>query len=143
VSSSAGAALHHAGQVVPDLDAGVRFFTDVFGAEVDGPVHELGEGDAVAPTFGVDPAATMRFVFLELPGGGRLELVQWRAPGGADAPPRASDPGASHLALAVDDRDTAIRRARGHQGVQVLAPRDPFVFLVTPWGSYVQVIQRG
>ena len=143
MSPSAGAGLHHAGQVVPDLVAGVRFMEDVFGARIGGDVRELGAGDGVDVTFGVDPAAQIRFAFLELPAGGRLELVQWTAPGRAPAPPRASDPGASHLALVVDDRETVVQRARCHEGVRVLEPRGPFVFFVTPWGSYVQVIQRG
>nr|MBA2637456.1 VOC family protein [Solirubrobacterales bacterium] len=87
MSPSAGAGLHHAGQVVPDLEAGVRFMEDVFGARIDGDVRELGAGDGVDVTFGVDPAAQIRFAFLELPAGGRLELVQWTAPGVAPAPP--------------------------------------------------------
>ncbi len=134
--------LDHAGYAVPDLDAAVAFFGDVLGAQPDSPVRELGPDDGAGDIFGMDPDLTVRFTFLAVPGGGRIEVAQYGGSSLRDAPsPRAGDPGGAHLAVAVPDRDAAVQRARAHEGVEVYTPREPFVYLRTPWGGFLQLIQ--
>lgn len=133
--------LDHVGLAVPDLDAAVAFFRDVLGAEPDSPVRELGPDDDAGGVFGMGPELEVRFTFLALPGGGRIEVAEFHGELRDHAPPRTGDPGGAHVAVVVEDRDAAVERARGYEGVEVHTPREPFVYLTTPWGGRLQLIQ--
>lgn len=49
-----------------------------------------------------------------------LELFEWDAPDQDETPPNNSDIGATHLALQVDDIDTATERMASRKDVEVL-----------------------
>lgn len=135
--------IDHVGLAVPDLDAAVAFLRDVLGAEPDSPVRELGPDDGAGAVFGMAPELSMRFVFLKLPGGGgRIEVAEFHNGLRDHAPARPGDPGGAHVAVVVEDREAAVERARQHPGVEVRTPREPFVYLTTPWGGHLQLIQR-
>jgi catechol 2,3-dioxygenase-like lactoylglutathione lyase family enzyme len=91
--------LHHVGTTVSDLDRAVTFYREVLGLDVLDEFTVSGEAFAT----GVDvPGATGRFAHLD-GDGARVELVEYdpqAAPVGADA---LDQPGATHLAVAVDD----------------------------------------
>jgi catechol 2,3-dioxygenase-like lactoylglutathione lyase family enzyme len=134
--------LDHVGLAVPHLDAAVAFFRDVLGAEPDSPVREIGPDDGAGAVFGMDPELSVRFTFLQIPGGGRIEVAEFRGGLRDHAPGRPGDPGGAHLAVVVEDRDAAVERALKHAGVEVRTPREPFVYLTTPWGGHLQLIQQ-
>jgi catechol 2,3-dioxygenase-like lactoylglutathione lyase family enzyme len=142
--------LDHVGLTVPDLDQAVRFCCDVLGATElfrHGPYPASPD----APRQFGRPAdswvvgiAMLRF------GAGNLELLQIESPSASTAPPRPDDAGGHHLAVYVDDLDTAVEAAR-RSGVEVFGEPMPlpgpeagegarFVFLRAPWGLVLELV---
>ena len=95
------ASAHHYGLTVSDLDRAVAFYHDVLGLDVVAE-FEVG-GDAFADAVAAE-GASASFVHLDA-GGCRLELVAYDPEGERGAPADVNRPGATHLALAVDDID--------------------------------------
>jgi catechol 2,3-dioxygenase-like lactoylglutathione lyase family enzyme len=87
--------LHHAGLYVANLERSIAFYRDVFGLEL-----------AEQLTFGAEKIAFVRI------GASRLELIEAT---GSQRPTGVVD----HVALEVDDLDTALQRLRAH-GVTLL-----------------------
>ncbi|RIL05215.1 MAG: glyoxalase [Proteobacteria bacterium] len=102
------------GLTVSDLDAAVRFYTEVLDFEPRGEPMELA-GAAVARLQGV-PGARVRVARLGL-GEETLELTEYLAPRGRAFPPdsRANDRWFQHVAIAVRDMDRAWARLRAHR----------------------------
>ncbi len=133
-------AVDHVGFNVPDLDAAVAFFTDVFG-------FELLERSAPRPAVsGPGPAgqATVRLAMLRY-GDALVELLEFRQPGRSWAIPAMRDPGGYHLAFTVTDLDAAIAHLRAQPGVTVAEPDQlpggrRRAFFTTPWGLPMQLI---
>lgn len=132
---------HHVGVTVVDLDRMVAFYSDVLGLDeldrftVSGPAF----ADAVA----VD-GATGRFAHLD-GDGVRIELVEY-APQGPDTTGDAINrPGATHIALAVDDLDAF--HADLDPDVETLSdPRTTesgtrILFVRDPEGNLVEVLE--
>jgi catechol 2,3-dioxygenase-like lactoylglutathione lyase family enzyme len=106
-TSARGTRLHHVGVTVPDLDRSIRFYADVFGAELEWDLTV--EGDAAAGLTRV-PGADLRFVSLRF-AHGSIELFEFR--GGAPGRPNdraLNDVGVHHLCLEVDDIEAVHRR---------------------------------
>ena len=133
-------AVDHVGFNVPDLDAAVAFFSDVFG-------FELRERSAPRPArSGPDPAghATVRLAMLRY-GDALVELLEFRLPGRPWAIPAMRDPGGHHLAFTVTDLDAAIVYLRAQPGITVAEPDQlpggrRRAFFTTPWGLPMQLI---
>ena len=133
-------AVDHIGFNVPDLDADVAFFTDVFG-------FELLERSVPWPAAsGSSPAgqATVRLAMLRY-GDALVELLEFRQPGRSWAIPAMRDPGSYHLAFTVTDLDAAIAHLRAQPGVTIAEPDQlpggrRRAFFTTPWGLPVQLI---
>ncbi len=133
-------AVDHVGFNVPDLDAAVAFFTDVFGFEL---LERSAPRSAVS---GSGPAghATVRLAMLRY-GDALVELLEFRLPGRPWTIPVMRDPGGYHLAFTVTDLDAAIAHLRAQPGVDVAEPDQlpggrRRAFFTTPWGMPMQLI---
>ena len=141
----------HVGLTVPDLEQAIAFFVDVLGADLlfrAGPFADP-DGDAMATTLGVDPRASATVALLRCGPVTNVELLEFRAPDRAAAPPRNSDPGAAHLAFYVDDLDAAVAYLRGQPGVEVMGGPTVvvgqpsaglrYVYVRSPWGLQLEL----
>src|SRR5690348_4347720 len=91
--------IDHIGFNVPDLEAGIAFFTDVLGFTL------LERGGRTA--------------MLEF-GSTLVELLQFLPDGSDWTQPGLEDAGGYHLALTVDDRDAAVAYLSAQPGVRLL-----------------------
>ncbi|HET6503959.1 MAG TPA: VOC family protein [Amycolatopsis sp.] len=147
-------AVHHVACTVPDLDEAVDFFVRVIGGEevyrldsVSAPADDPGW---MARKLGVPADAFARIAMLRLGPVTNLELFEYRAPGQHRVLPRNSDWGGHHLAIYVDDVDTAVEYLRAFPGVTVLGEPetivdgpiagDRWVYFTTPWGMQLELI---
>lgn len=119
----------HIGFTVPDLAAAKTWLEEILGCEY---LYSLGpferDGTWMAEHLNVDPQARMqRLHFFRLGGQAIFEVFQYSAPAQDRMAPRNSDVGGHHVALYVDDMDSAVAYLRRH-GVKVLG--DP---TTSPW----------
>jgi catechol 2,3-dioxygenase-like lactoylglutathione lyase family enzyme len=141
----------HVGLTVPDLDAATAFFVDILGAErvYDGGPTAAADDD-LARRLGVDRAARInRLRFLRLGAGLNIELFEYEAPDQRSVLPRNSDIGGHHLALYVDDMETALAHLRAH-GVEILgepllrhtgpSAGQAWVYFRAPWGLQLELV---
>jgi catechol 2,3-dioxygenase-like lactoylglutathione lyase family enzyme len=150
----------HVGITVPDLDAAVRFYCNVFGCT---ECFRMGPFDArelPAVPDGRDwgaahvnvPDARFRFVMLQLGPNLMLELFQYDRPTNRrEQLPRNCDLGGHHLALKVQDIDRAIEYLKGQSGVNVM--EGPIVvtdgpcagmrviYFLDPWGNQMELVE--
>ena len=142
--------LDHIGVTVPDLEEATRFLVDVLGCEYLyslGPFHD--DGDWMSEHLGVHPRATVpENRFFRCGGQTVFEVFQYTAPDQRTSVPKNSDVGGHHIALYVDDLDTAVDYLRS-QGVTVLG--DPtaskghnegqrWVYFLAPWGLQLELV---
>jgi len=149
----------HVGLTVPDLEAAVRFYCEVFGAT---EVTRLGPFDAreLPATDGRDwceahinvAGARFNFVMLQLGPGMMLELFQYDLPLDRRTDlPRNCDLGGHHLALKVENLDKAVDYLRQQPGVRVMS--GPIVvtdglwagmrviYFLDPWGNQLELVE--
>jgi catechol 2,3-dioxygenase-like lactoylglutathione lyase family enzyme len=140
--------IDHAGITVASVAAALVFYRDLLGLRV----ADEGEGggpelDAITGLTGV----RIRYAELDL-GGHLLEVIEYCPPHGTQLTQRPCDPGASHLALRVDDVDAVCARLAA-AGVKVpgrpttLTARGPWrgarcVYVEDPDGHTVELVQR-
>lgn len=105
---SAGVGFHHVGITVADRDRSVAFWTSVLG--VDPLWVLLLDGSYLGAITGYD-GIHLKAAMLPLPGGGRLEILEYLL----DDPTVNSDATANvgnvHICLQVDDIDVRVSRA--------------------------------
>lgn len=143
--------IHHPGIVVPDFDAAVAFYSELFGMtkvydeswEVGDVEYDQGVGLTGSAARGVQLRGANTY----------LELWQYEAPaqhGPAPASLGANELGFRHLAIEVDDVDAAWRRLQALGGTAMNQPvrfddggaavhaRDPFgnILELTTTGSF-------
>jgi len=109
------AGVDHIGFTVPDLEQARTFLVDVLGCEYLyslGPfVHDDPADDWMTEHLDVHPRAVMRRLhFFRLGGQAIFEVFQYEAPDQRTVQPRNSDVGGHHVALYVDDLDSAATR---------------------------------
>ena len=141
----------HIGFTVPDLDEAHRFLIDVLGCEY---MYSLGpfrhdDSDWMLEHLNVDPRAVMEQLHFYRCGGRAIfEVFQYAAPDQRCELPRNSDLGGHHVALYVDDLDTAVEYLR-EQGVRLLgeptASSGPsfgqrWVYFLAPWGMQFELV---
>jgi catechol 2,3-dioxygenase-like lactoylglutathione lyase family enzyme len=94
--------IDHAGITVASLEAALHFYRDLLGLQVTGEGEDSGrELDAISGLSGV----RIRYAELDLGGGEMLEVLEFRPPAAGRFACGPREPGASHLALRVDDVD--------------------------------------
>ena len=142
--------LDHVGFTVPDLEEARRFLVDVLGCEY---LYSLGpfERDIewMASHLNVDPDARMeRLHFFRCGARAVFEVFQYSAPERRMTQPRNSHIGGHHVALYVDDIDSAVAYLRAN-GVTVLG--DPtastgpsegqrWVYFLSSWGMQFELV---
>ncbi|NIF28223.1 glyoxalase [Pantoea sp. Tr-811] len=138
--------IDHVGMNVPDINAAIGFFSDLTGAKV---ISDITPGN-VPPAWKTQfrwhqSSELQRFVMLELTGGAKIELFQYRGSHINQVHPHGDDIGASHFALKTADmaRSLSIIKAKGltilnepitnADGVQ-------WMYFLTPWGAQVELV---
>jgi len=112
---------HHVGMSVADIDAALGFWEGLLGRParwrtvLDKPYLGRHVG---YPGIVIDAA------FVDLPGGGVIELLQYRTEDKHPAPEATANPGNVHLCLAVDDCVVAWQRAVA-LGARPIVPDGP------------------
>ncbi|MBC6458352.1 VOC family protein [Actinomadura sp. HBU206391] len=140
----------HIGFTVPDLEEARAFLVDVLGCEY---MYTLGpyrhDDDWMTEHLGVHPRAVMRELhFFRCGGQAIFEVFEYSAPEQDMTVPRNSDVGGHHIALYVDDMDTAVAYLKS-QGVTVMG--DPtassgpsqgqrWVYFLAPWGMQFELV---
>ncbi len=149
----------HVGLTVPDLDAAVAFYADVFGCT---ELYRLGPFDAAEMPVMDDgrdwteahvnvAGARLTLAMLSLAPNVMLELFQYDKPeGSSKVPPRNSDLGGHHIAFKVDDLEVA-KAYLEKKGCAVMA--GPIVmdegpcaglrvnYFLDPWGNQLELVE--
>jgi catechol 2,3-dioxygenase-like lactoylglutathione lyase family enzyme len=141
----------HIGFTVPDLDQARTFLVDVLGCEY---LYSLGpyrhdDSDWMTEHLNVHPRAVMQQLhFFRCGTQAIFEVFQYSAPDQRSEPPRNSDIGGHHVALYVQDLDSAVGYLRS-RGVAVCgdptASRGPslgqrWVYFLAPWGMQFELV---
>jgi catechol 2,3-dioxygenase-like lactoylglutathione lyase family enzyme len=147
--------LDHIGLVVPDLDRSARLFADVLGARELHRSRRGGDDEFMRLAFDVPPGLSFELAMLELPGGVRLELFEWRTaagPAGGPPHPAAHQPGGHHVCLCVPDAEAAAAALAADPRVTVLGgvkqvPDGPrrdvrWCYARTDWGLLLELVQH-
>ena len=143
-------AVDHIGFTVPDLDEAHTFLVDVLGCEY---MYELGPfenpGSWMSRHLNVDDDAVMRRLrFFRLGGQAVFEVFEYEAPTQVDTPPRNSDIGGHHVAIYVDDLDSAVAALHAN-GLRVLgeptSSKGPslgqrWIYFLSPWGMQFELV---
>jgi catechol 2,3-dioxygenase-like lactoylglutathione lyase family enzyme len=142
--------IDHIGFTVPDLDQARDFLVNVLGCEY---MYTLGpyrsDDGWMADHLGVHPRAVMRELhFFRCGGQAIFEVFEYEAPDQSRDQPRNSDVGGHHIALYVDDLDTAVDYLR-ERGVTIMgeptASKGPsegqrWVYFLAPWGMQFELV---
>lgn len=149
----------HIGLTVPDLDAAIDFYRDVFGAEVEHRLGPIAASDLPAMPSGSDwmeahldvKGAKLEKALLKLADGMMMELFQYDEPGDARRePPRNCDIGGHHVAYCVEKLEPAVEFlvARGCRSMEGLIdlPEGPTAnersqYMADPWGNYFELME--
>lgn len=90
----------HAGITVRDMDVSLRFYRDALGLHQQ--FDKLIEADYLREILAL-PFTAIRAVYLDIPGGGIIELLEYQGLERMPAQSRPCDYGAGHLCLYVQD----------------------------------------
>lgn len=114
----------HAGITVRDMDRSLEFYRDGLGLEQQ--FDRLLDADYLREVLRLDFSA-IRAVYLSIPGGGVVELLEYQGIERLSARSRPNDYGAGHLCLYVDDVAGMTERLRERGGT----PRSDGVVAIT------------
>lgn len=142
--------LDHVGFTVPDLEQAHSWLTEVVGCEY---MYTLGPfqhcDDWMSVHLDVAADTVMRELrFYRCGGAAVFEVFQYEATHQNTEQPRNSDVGGHHVALYVEDLDTAVNYLQG-RGVRVLGDptlsRGPsegqrWVYFLSPWGMQFELV---
>jgi catechol 2,3-dioxygenase-like lactoylglutathione lyase family enzyme len=141
--------MNHVGIHVPDIEAAVQWYRDVFDVRVLEGVgtHTLATagGERRRNVFG-PRWREMKLAHLALPSGVGVELFQFVDP----APQSAAEPfeywrqGIFHVCFTVDDLGVALRRLSEHGGrvrteVHEIRPGTSIAYCEDPWGTIIEL----
>ena len=140
----------HIGFTVPDLDQAHAFLVEVIGCEF---VYSLGpypqDPQLMTERLNVHPETRMRELrFYRCFNGTNFEVFHYESPDQREQLPRNTDIGGHHVALYVDDLDSAVAYLR-ERGVRVLgmpsASSGPsegqrWVYFLAPWGMQFELV---
>lgn len=149
----------HVGLTVPDIDAAVRFYSDVIGGV---ELYRVGPFDAATlprQSDGRDwteaylgvAGARLTLAVLQIGPNMMLELFEFDRPlDKKTAPPRNCDSGGHHLAFKVADMDAAVRylRAKGITLMEGPVKMDTgpteglrWIYFLDPWGNQLELFE--
>ena len=140
----------HVGITVPDMEQAHNFLVDVLGCDYVYSLPEMRhDDDWMADHLNVDPRAAVREIrFYRCGSGLNFEVFEYE-PGPDQRPqPRNSDLGGHHVALYVDDMDTAVAYLRA-KGVRLLAgpvasrnasAGQRWQYFLSPWGMQFELV---
>lgn len=100
--------VHHVGMSVSDLDAALAFWERFLGVEA--RWQTVLERPYIARHVGY-PGVRIRAAFVDLPGAGILELLDYQGVERSPTDEGSANPGHAHLCLAVDDVQAVFERA--------------------------------
>jgi catechol 2,3-dioxygenase-like lactoylglutathione lyase family enzyme len=145
-SSLQVSAIDHVGMNVPDIDAATHFFSDLMGARVISNMSPAGIPDQWKEQFRWHKSSDLqRFVMLEMAGGAKIELFQYRGSEINHAQPHGDDAGASHVALKTSDIDSSLALLKSKNVTILNEPiTNPdgvrWFYFQTPWGSQIELV---
>ena len=90
----------HFSFTVSNIETALHFFRDLLGLQAT-PVMEV-ENENVQKIVGF-PDALLRISIVQIPGGSKLELIEYVRPAGISVDSQSCNPGAAHIAFEVDD----------------------------------------
>jgi catechol 2,3-dioxygenase-like lactoylglutathione lyase family enzyme len=142
----------HTGVTVPDMAQAVDFFVNVVGCQKAmsfGPFRD-DEGTFMQDALNVNPRAVIEeIVQIRCGYGSNIELFHYSAPDQEDMTPKNSDIGGYHIALYVDDVQTA-KDYLDAKGVKTFlgpipveegpAAGQTILYFVAPWGLQLEAI---
>jgi catechol 2,3-dioxygenase-like lactoylglutathione lyase family enzyme len=139
----------HGGITVKDMESSVVFYRDALGLEL--AFDRILEADYLRTVLDL-PLSSIRAVYLHIPGGGFVELLEYRGVERMSAASRPCDPGAGHLCLYVEGIDELCEHihAMGYRG-RSIAPVDitagpnagaRSIYLLDPDGYPIELFQR-
>ena len=100
----------HGGITVDEMDRSLVFYRDGLGLEIE--FDRMLDAPYLKEVLGLSFDA-IRAVYLRIPGGGFVELLEYRGIERLPAASRPCDPGAGHLCLFVDDVEAVHDRLAG------------------------------
>lgn len=100
--------IHHVGMSVVSLDTALAFWEPFLGVKARGPI--ILDRPYLAILVGI-PRVRILAAFIDLPGGGLLELLDYQTATRVSLPDATANPGNVHLCLAVNDAQSAWQRA--------------------------------
>jgi catechol 2,3-dioxygenase-like lactoylglutathione lyase family enzyme len=138
-------AVNHVGLATNDIDRSIRFYRDLFGMKLEGPIIAVDDDPQYNHIFGF-PKVKARGASLSL-GAMELEIWQFDSPRGRDAPkvPPVNDVGINHICFQVTNLDSVYRRLRS-AGVEFHYPPQDFhgpkaVYGRDPDGNVFELIE--
>jgi lactoylglutathione lyase len=139
----------HGGVTVRDMDTSLRFYRDGLGLEIE--FDRILDADYLKTVLGLE-FDHIRAVYLRIPGGGFVELLEYVGIERLSAASRPSDYGAGHLCLYVDDVAAVFSRlreleyeARSEDVVDITAGPNAgarSVYMADPDGYAVELFQK-
>ena len=102
-------AVDHVGVTVADLDRSIAFWERLLG--IAGRDRDLFAGPRLGALLGYPAGLRIEACWIDLPGGGALELLQYLDCDEAPLPDGTAHPGNVHVCLRVDDMAAAHRHA--------------------------------
>jgi lactoylglutathione lyase len=139
----------HGGITVSEMDRSLVFYRD--GLELEQEFDRMLDAPYLKEVLGLSFDA-IRAVYLRIPGGGFVELLEYRGIERFPAAARPCDPGAGHLCLYVDDVQAVFDRLTGlgfraRHGAVTDITAGPnagarSAYFADPDGYYVELFQR-
>lgn len=139
----------HAGITVREMDASLVFYRDGLGLDLH--FDRQLDGDYLRTVLALD-FAVIRAVYLTIPSGGFIELLEYQGVERLPAASRPCDFGAGHLCLYVDDIDEMVARleeyggrARSDGAVDITSGPNSgarSIYLLDPDGYPIELFQK-
>jgi len=103
---------------VSNMEEALDFFRDALGLEAS-PIEDVAEANVRKIVGFAD--ARLRISMVSIPGGNRIELIQYVSPQGKPVDSATCNPGAAHIALQVDDIEKMYKDLSG-RGIKFINP---------------------
>ncbi len=138
--------IDHVGMNVPDIDAATRFFSELMGARVISDTRPGNLPEQWKAQFRWHASSELeRFVMLQLAGGAKVELFQYRGAEIDRVHPHGDDAGATHVALKTDDIDSSLTLLKSRKVTILNEPiTNPdgirWFYFQTPWGAQIELV---